>query len=100
MPSLPTENNRLVLAERPKRGPVNDKTFRYESAKIPQLEDGNILVKIDYVSIVSRRVCPGRTLLAAIGGRYRRHDPRFAFTTSYTCQRTILTVGPYPAELA
>jgi NADPH-dependent curcumin reductase CurA len=53
MPSLPTQNRRVVLAERPNRGPITEKTFKLESAKIGDLEDGQILVKVLYTSIVS-----------------------------------------------
>jgi NADPH-dependent curcumin reductase CurA len=53
MPSLPTQNRRVVLAERPDRGPITEKTFKLESAKIGDLEDGQILVKVLYTSIVS-----------------------------------------------
>jgi len=52
MPPIPTKNTRLVLAERPARGPITDKTFRQESTPIPELKDGEILVRVDYVSIV------------------------------------------------
>jgi NADPH-dependent curcumin reductase CurA len=53
MPSLPTQNRQVVLAERPDRGPITEKTFKLESAKIGDLEDGQILVKVLYTSIVS-----------------------------------------------
>jgi NADPH-dependent curcumin reductase CurA len=53
MPSLPTQNRRVVLAERPDRGPITEKTFNLETAKIGDLEDGQILVKVLYTSIVS-----------------------------------------------
>jgi len=53
MPSLPTQNRRVVLAERPDRGPITEKTFKLENAKIGDLEDGQILVKVLYTSIVS-----------------------------------------------
>jgi NADPH-dependent curcumin reductase CurA len=53
MPSLPTQNRRVVLAERPDRGPITEKTFKLESAQIGDLEDGQILVKVLYTSIVS-----------------------------------------------
>ena len=52
MPALPTGNNALVLAERPKRGPITAKTFRQETKPIPPLQDGQVLVRVDYVSIV------------------------------------------------
>ena len=56
MPALPTENRQVVLAERPGRGPVTSKTFRLEKAKIPELKDGQILVRVSYTSVVSP--CP------------------------------------------
>jgi len=53
MPSLPTQNKRVVLAVRPDRGPITDKTFNLDTAKIEGLKDGQILVKVLYTSIVS-----------------------------------------------
>ena len=53
MPDLPTQNRRVVLAERPNRGPITEKTFNLETAKIEALKDGQILVKVLYTSIVS-----------------------------------------------
>lgn len=52
-PAAHDSSDRLVLNERPKRGPVTDKTFRRESAKLPELKDGEVRVKVEYVSIVS-----------------------------------------------
>ena len=52
MPSLPTNNNTLVLASRPSRGPITPTTFRQESSPMPQLKDGEVLVQVDYVSMV------------------------------------------------
>jgi hypothetical protein len=53
MPALPTQNRRVVLAERPNRGPITEKTFNLDTAKIESLKDGQILVKVLYTSIVS-----------------------------------------------
>lgn len=53
MPDLPTQNRRVVLAERPNRGPITEKTFNLETAKIEALKDGQIQVKVLYTSIVS-----------------------------------------------
>ena len=47
------KNERLVLAERPARGPVTDKTFRREEETVPPLRDGEVLVKVEYSAIVS-----------------------------------------------
>lgn len=41
-----------MLAERPKRGPITPKTFRQEEVDLPELKDGEVLVKVDYVSVV------------------------------------------------
>lgn len=54
MPDLPTENKRVVLAERPDRGPITSKTFKFETSKLDTgLGEGQILVKVLYTSIVS-----------------------------------------------
>ena len=53
MPALPTQNKRVVLAERPDRGPITEKTFKLETAKVENLQDGQIMVKVLYTSIVS-----------------------------------------------
>jgi NADPH-dependent curcumin reductase CurA len=53
MPATPTSYNRLVLAERPKRGPITEKTFRQETAELRDLQEGEVLVRVDYVSVVS-----------------------------------------------
>jgi len=53
MPAIPTENKRVVLAQRPDRGPITDKTFSFVTEKIGSLGDGQILVKVLYTSIVS-----------------------------------------------
>lgn len=58
MPDLLKENRRVVLAERPGRGPITPKTFRLESAPIPELKDGQILVRVSYTSIVSPTPSP------------------------------------------
>lgn len=44
------QNRRLVLAERPS-GLVNDKNTRLETAQVPELKDGEALVKVRYLSI-------------------------------------------------
>lgn len=41
-----------MLAERPKPGPITPKTFRQEEVDLPELNDGEVLVKVDYVSVV------------------------------------------------
>jgi NADPH-dependent curcumin reductase CurA len=48
-----SKSNQLVLAVRPERGPVTDKTFRRETAQLPELKEGQLRVRVDYVSIVS-----------------------------------------------
>lgn len=52
MSPQPSENRRLVLSERPKRGPITDKTFKLETAPIPaNLKEGEILVQVTHVSV-------------------------------------------------
>ena len=56
MKALPTQNERLVLAKRPGRGSVDSETFRREVVPLPKLQDGEVLVRVDYCAIVSRRL--------------------------------------------
>jgi len=70
MPALPTQNKRVVLAERPDRGPITEKTFKLETAKVENLQDGQIMVKVLYTSIVSS-VSSGGVVRRQIRG----HDP-------------------------
>lgn len=49
-------NERLVLAERPAKGPVTAKTFRRETVSLGPLGDGEVLVRVEYSAIV--RVLP------------------------------------------
>ncbi|ORY28051.1 hypothetical protein BCR39DRAFT_536430 [Naematelia encephala] len=51
MSLIPTDSQRLVLHKRPERGPVTDETFSLESISIPDLKDGEVLVRVEYVSI-------------------------------------------------
>ncbi|HEV7850315.1 MAG TPA: NADP-dependent oxidoreductase, partial [Mycobacterium sp.] len=44
------QNRRLVLAQRPS-GLVDDDTTRMETGQLPDLEDGEALVKVRYLSI-------------------------------------------------
>ena len=68
MPALPKENKRVVLAERPNRGPITSKTFKLESAPVPELKDGQILVRVSYTSIVSTPF-----LAVSLGSSPRNH---------------------------
>jgi len=45
-----TQNRRIVLAERPS-GLVNDSTTRLETSDLPELQDGEALIKVGYLSI-------------------------------------------------
>ncbi len=47
---MSTENRRLVLAERPS-GLVDETTLRLESEQLPELQDGEALIAIRYLSI-------------------------------------------------
>lgn len=50
---LPSTNKRIVLSERPGRGPVTDRTFKPDTAPLQAPKDGEVVVKTEYVSIVS-----------------------------------------------
>ena len=45
-------NHKIVLQERPQRGPITDRTFKRVSEELGELQDGEVRVRIDYVSIV------------------------------------------------
>ena len=47
---MTTQNRRLVLAERPS-GLVDDSTTRLETSDLPELRDGEALIKVGYLSI-------------------------------------------------
>ena len=47
---MTTQNRRIVLAERPS-GLVNDSTTRLETSDLPELQDGEALIKVGYLSI-------------------------------------------------
>ncbi|WWD20857.1 hypothetical protein CI109_105334 [Kwoniella shandongensis] len=49
--SVPTKNTQVVLNERPKAGPITDTTFRSQTVDIPELKDGEVLVKVTYTSL-------------------------------------------------
>ena len=44
------QNRRLVLAKRPS-GLVNEETTRLETEQLPEVKDGEALVKVRYLSI-------------------------------------------------
>lgn len=46
-------NHKIVLRERPQRGPITDRTFERVSEELGELKDGEVRVRVDYVSIVS-----------------------------------------------
>ena len=48
--SIPQTYLRMVLAERP-RGPVKPENFRLETVPVPQLADGEVLVRNHYLSL-------------------------------------------------
>ena len=54
MSPLPMTNTSLIFDQRPNRGPVTDKTFRKVTQPIQALKDGEVLVRVDYISIVNR----------------------------------------------
>ncbi|WWC72746.1 uncharacterized protein I206_106710 [Kwoniella pini CBS 10737] len=45
------QNKQIVLNERPNRGPINDNTFKLKIDEIKQPGEGEVLVKVEYVSI-------------------------------------------------
>lgn len=47
---MPDLNRRLLLAERPS-GRVDEKTFRLDPQPVPEIGDGEALVRIEYISI-------------------------------------------------
>jgi NADPH-dependent curcumin reductase CurA len=49
----PANTKCIVLAERPGRGPVTNRTFKPEVRPLPAAKDGDVVVKTEYVSIVS-----------------------------------------------
>ncbi|KAK8850682.1 hypothetical protein IAR55_004602 [Kwoniella newhampshirensis] len=49
--SVSTKNTRIVLNERPKAGPITDTTFRTETVDVPEVKDGEVLVKVVYTSL-------------------------------------------------
>lgn len=44
-------NKQVVLAERPGRGPITEKTFKKDAAPLKKPADGEVVVKTEYVSI-------------------------------------------------
>ncbi len=48
--SIPQTYQRIVLAERP-RGPVKPENFRLETVPVPQLADGEVLIRNHYLSL-------------------------------------------------
>ncbi|WVF67858.1 hypothetical protein IAT40_002619 [Kwoniella sp. CBS 6097] len=51
MTSIPTEYKQIVLHERPARGPITDTTFETKTVPIQEPKDGEVLVKVEYVSV-------------------------------------------------
>lgn len=45
-------NHKIVLQERPQRGPITDRTFKRTSEQLGELKEGEVRVRVDYVSIV------------------------------------------------
>lgn len=46
------DNQAIVLAQRPKRGPITNETFKQVTRPVPELQNGQVLVRLDYVSVV------------------------------------------------
>ncbi|GMK56318.1 hypothetical protein CspeluHIS016_0301580 [Cutaneotrichosporon spelunceum] len=49
--SLPAMNKRVVLAKRPDRGPITPATFKKDAAPLRQPAEGEVVVKIELLSI-------------------------------------------------
>ncbi|KAL7420909.1 hypothetical protein Q5752_004863 [Cryptotrichosporon argae] len=45
------ENKRVVLASRPPPGPIQPDTFKVDSATVPELSEGEVAVRVEYVSV-------------------------------------------------
>lgn len=74
MPSthVPKKNSRLILAERPARGPVTPSTFRREELDIGSLKDGEVLVHVEYSAIVSDICLMNAVPVLKLGTMYSR----------------------------
>ncbi|KAL1412430.1 hypothetical protein Q8F55_000175 [Vanrija albida] len=48
---VPSANTRVALANRPERGPITPKTFRKESVPLKTPGDGEVVVKVELLSI-------------------------------------------------
>lgn len=48
--TLPTQSNRIVLASRPDGSPIAE-NFRMEAAPLPELADGEVLLRVLYLSL-------------------------------------------------
>lgn len=57
-------SRRVVLANRPQAGPIQDDTFKVQSDTLMPLSDGEVLVRVEYVSVVSCRAFMQNTLTA------------------------------------
>ncbi|WVR08754.1 hypothetical protein IAU60_005812 [Kwoniella sp. DSM 27419] len=49
--STPTQYKQIVLNERPARGPIQDNTFKTKTVDIKEPQDGEVLVKVEYLSV-------------------------------------------------
>ncbi|CAK9783330.1 NAD(P)-binding protein [Cutaneotrichosporon oleaginosum] len=49
--TLPSINKRVVLAKRPERGPITPATFKKDSAPLKKPGDGEVVVKVELLSI-------------------------------------------------
>lgn len=50
--SLPAMNKTVVLAERPGRGSITQKTFKKDAVPLKKPADGELVVKVELLSIV------------------------------------------------
>ncbi|KAK4689670.1 hypothetical protein P7C73_g434, partial [Tremellales sp. Uapishka_1] len=49
--SAPSQSSQVILASRPGAGEIKSDTFKLETVDVPELQDGQVLVRTDYVSI-------------------------------------------------
>lgn len=50
--TAPRQSQAIILANRPQRGPITNETFKQVTRPVPELKEGQVLVRLDYVSVV------------------------------------------------
>lgn len=54
--SQPKQTRRVVLAKRPQAGPIQNDTFKVETGELTPLKDGEVLIRVEYVSVVRTQI--------------------------------------------